>query len=94
MTRYEIYVLIVCIIVFTMLTALLTALIWYIVSLLLRAIKSGLEDEKIKIEYANRAKRKTSKALSFLDKAFSALVFLCSIMKISWSVLQVSAWVA
>ena len=77
MTRYEIYVLIVCIVVFTLLTALLTALIWSIVKLIVRTIKGGLEDEKIKIEYFNAMKKRQSKALSFIDKVFSAIIFLC-----------------
>ena len=77
MTRYEVYILIVCTVVFTLLTALLTCLIWYIVNLLLRSIKGGLEDEKIKIEYFNTMAQRKSKALSFIDKAFSAVIFLC-----------------
>ncbi len=77
MTRYEVYVLIVCILIFTLLTALLTGLIWYIVRLLLRSIKAGLEDEKIKIEYFGTTAKRKSKALSIIDKAFSAIIFLC-----------------
>lgn len=77
MTRYEVYVLIVCFLVFTLLTALLTGLIWYIVKLLLRSIKAGLEDEKIKIEYFSTTAKRKSKALSIMDKAFSAIIFVC-----------------
>ncbi len=77
MTRYEVYSLIVCIVVFILLTALLTGLIGYIVKLLLRSIKGGLEDEKIKIEYFSTTAKRKSKALSIIDKAFSAIVFLC-----------------
>ena len=77
MTRYEVYVLIVCTVVFTLLVALLTVLITYIVKSLLRSIKGGLEDEKLKIEYFSTTSKKKPKALSIIDKAFSAIIFLC-----------------
>lgn len=76
MSRYDIYILVLCIIVFVLLTVILTILIGYVVKLLLRSIRSGAEDERIKIEYFKAKKKKQSKALSIADKAFSGVVFL------------------
>lgn len=76
MSRHDIYNLILCIIVFVLLTVVLTILVGYVVKLLLRSIRAGTEDEKIKIEYEKAKKKKQSKALLLADKAFSGVVFL------------------
>ncbi|MBO5328762.1 MAG: hypothetical protein J6B04_06285 [Clostridia bacterium] len=51
MSQYEIYVLILCLIVFTVLTVLLGIMLGVIVKQTIRAINAGLEDDKIKKEY-------------------------------------------
>lgn len=51
MKGYDLYVFFLCLIVFVLLTALFTVLIVWITRLLIRLIRGGLEDEKIKKEY-------------------------------------------
>lgn len=51
MKGYDLYVFFLCLIVFTLLTALFVVMITWIVRLLIKAIRGGLEDEKIKKEY-------------------------------------------
>lgn len=56
MTGLELYVLFLCLVVFSLLTILFSAMLYYIVKTTLKTIKHGLEDERIKIEY-ERQKR-------------------------------------
>ena len=51
MTGYELYIFILCLIVFVLLTALLSVLITWIVRLMIKTLRGGLEDENIKTEY-------------------------------------------
>ena len=79
MGEYDIYVLILCLIVFIALTAVFVIGIVYIAKLLMRLIKTGAEDEKLKTEYQkSQIKTKGAKILSVIDKVFSA--FLCFIV--------------
>ena len=72
LTQYEIYVFILCLIVFILLTALFTTMIAYIVRLIVRLIRSGAEDEKIKIEYSK--KKRCAKCWDVISFCFSALI--------------------
>ena len=72
LTQYEIYVFILCLIVFVLLTALFSGMISYIVNLVIRLIRSGAEDEKIKIEYSK--KKKCAKCWDVISFCFSALI--------------------
>ena len=72
MQPYEIYIFILCFIVFAALTALFTTMITYIVRLILRLIRNGVEDEKIKIEYS-REKPK-SKFWNVISLCFSVII--------------------
>lgn len=75
MSDFEIYVFILCIIVFTALTAVFTVMIVFIGKLSVKLIRSGAEDEKIKTEYEKeKAKKKSSKFWSIVDKAVSGVV--------------------
>ncbi|MBQ8439480.1 MAG: hypothetical protein IJX19_02350 [Clostridia bacterium] len=71
-TSYDIYVFVLCLIVFALLTALFTTMIAYIARLFIRLIRSGAEDEKIKIEYSK--KKKCSKCLDVISLCFSILI--------------------
>ncbi len=51
MTGYDLYILFLCLIVFTLLTALFSVMLTYIIRMTIKTIKHGLEDERITIEY-------------------------------------------
>lgn len=51
MSGYDLYVFFLCLIVFTLLTCLFSAMLYYIIKLTLKSIKHGLEDERIITEY-------------------------------------------
>ena len=51
MSGYELYVFFLCLVVFTLLTGLFTAMLCYIVKTTLKTIRHGLEDERIIKEY-------------------------------------------
>lgn len=77
MTDYEIYVFLLCLIVFILLTALSTLCISIITRLSLRLIKSGYEDENILAEYEKqKTKKAKSKYSKILDCTLSAAVCL------------------
>lgn len=77
MTPYKAYVLILCLIVFVMLTTVFTAMMTALTRQALRLINVGAEDEKIYKEYAKRMKRGERKAGKVLDTLFSVL--LCAV---------------
>ena len=83
LTQYEIYVFILCLIVFVLLTALLSTMITYIVRLILRLIRSGAEDEKIKIEYSKE--KKCAKCWDVISFCFSALITLALLVALVFS---------
>jgi len=78
MSSFEIYVLILCAIVFTALSALFFFLISYIIKLTQRLVRSGAEDETIKIEYANEQKKKARRLPVVIDRIVSGV--LCCIL--------------
>lgn len=81
MTDYEIYVFLLCLIVFVMLTALSVLCISIITKLSLRLINSGAEDENILAEEEkNRAKRTKSKHGKFFDYVLSGVVCLVFVL--------------
>ena len=47
MSGYELYVFILCLVVFVLLTGLFSAMLYYIVKTTLKTIRHGLEDERI-----------------------------------------------
>ena len=57
MTAYEIYVFVLCFIVFSIFTVLFSVLITSLVRSYLRLVRLGAEDEKIKIEYEKEARK-------------------------------------
>ncbi|MBQ8230064.1 MAG: hypothetical protein IJZ32_05170 [Clostridia bacterium] len=58
MSQYDIYVFLLCLIVFVLLTVLSVVMLTYIVKLSLRLIRHGAEDEKIISEYEKALKKK------------------------------------
>lgn len=77
MTDYEIYVFILCLIVFLMLTGMSILCLSIITRQSLRLIRGGLEDEKILAEYRKKKARKPStKYLRFADRVFTGLICL------------------
>lgn len=77
MTDYEIYVFLLCLIVFLMLTTLSVVCLCIITRLSLRLIDSGAEDEKIREEHRKmREKKSSGKWVKVLDYTVSAVVCL------------------
>lgn len=74
MKSYEIYNLIVCLIVFVALTGLFSFLIINLIRLTLRTINAGLDDESIEAEYRKQQRKKESAALKAFDRIFPACV--------------------
>lgn len=86
MTQYEIYIFILCAIVFFMLTTLSIVAVTYIAKLSIKLIRVGAEDDKIiaedkktKAKKLNKASRIFDYALSFLMCIIFALVFSASL---------------
>lgn len=77
MTDYEMYVFFLCLIVFTILTALSVVCLWIITRLSLRLIRGGLEDESILKEHEKKQKhKKRIKYGKLADMLFSGMVCL------------------
>ena len=77
MTNYEIYVLILCVIVFLLLTSLSVICLAAIMRLTLKLIRSGLEDERILAEHRKKQdQKKASNIIRVVDYAFSGIVCL------------------
>ena len=74
MTDYEIYVFLLCLIVFVMLAGLSAFCIYTIAKLTLRLIKSGIDDEILVADYnKKRENAKKIKYIKIADSVFSAL---------------------
>jgi hypothetical protein len=77
MTDYEIYVFLLCLIVFLILTALSVVCLYIITKLTLRLIRGGLEDASILKEYEKNLKhKKRTKYLKLADVIFSGFICL------------------
>ena len=78
MSDYEIYGLVLCLIVFTIFTVLFTVMLVTILNATVKLIRSGAEDESIKTEYKKSLRQKKS---GILGKIISAVfcIFLCLI---------------
>ena len=73
MSQYEIYTLILCLIVFVAFTVLFTLMIGLIVKSTIKLIRSGIEDEEIRKEYKNAAVKRTT-VWEIVEKVFSILL--------------------
>ena len=75
MTGYDVYVFILCLVVFTLLVGVSTFLIAKIYNLTIKTIKCGVEDEKIKKEYLKlHQKKHKGKGLDFIVSLFFCVV--------------------
>lgn len=77
MSKFDIYVLIVCILVFAVLTALFSYLIYTLVKYSIKLIRLGGLDEELKIEYQKQSAKKHKKASKILDYVLSGV--LCAV---------------
>lgn len=78
MTSFEIYVFILCLIVFVALTALFSCLISHVIKLTVRLVRAGVEDERIQKEYADAQRKKNRRLPVILDRVVSIL--LCCVL--------------
>lgn len=83
MTQYEIYIFILCAIVFFMLTTLSIVAITYIAKLSIKLIRVGAEDDKITAEDKKTKEKKLNKTSKFFDYALS--FFLCIVFALVFS---------
>ena len=74
MTKQDIYVLVLCLIVFILLAGLSTVMITSIVKMTVKIIRHGLEDENIKTEYAKEKASKTKAKSGVFDYIVSLLL--------------------
>lgn len=72
MSGYELYVFFLCLVVFTLLTGLFTAMLYYIVKTTLKTIRHGLEDERIIKEYEKQ--KRENPIMQVICKCFCATV--------------------
>ena len=78
MNRDEIYSLIICLIVFTLLTAFFIFLLTHIFKLNKKVIKSGIDDEKIEADYVKRIERKECLACKIVNILTSSILILAT----------------
>ncbi len=84
MSGYDLYILFLCLIVFTLLTGLFSVLLYYIVKMTLKTIKHGLEDEKITNEY--RKNTKTNRIADIISRSITTILFVAILAVFSVSV--------
>ncbi len=88
MTDYEIYVLLLCLIVFVLLTALSVLCLSIITRLSLRLIRSGAEDKNILKEHKKKQSKKTqSKYAKVVDYVVSGMVCLLFVFMLIGSII-------
>ena len=68
MEGYELYVLLLCLIVYAALVALFSVLITFIVRQTLKLVRLGAEDEKIKTQYLKERQKKTAGIWGIIDR--------------------------
>ncbi len=83
MSPYEIYIFVLCFIVFSLFTVLFSTLLYYLVSLTLKLIRNGLEDEKIRQEYESAKTR--SRVVDIICRILSGIICLALIIAFSFS---------
>ena len=75
MSGFNVYVFLICLIVFILLTGIFTWFTIYVIKSSLKLVSLGAEDEKIKTEYVKtKNATKRARALSIFDKVFSLVV--------------------
>lgn len=84
MTGYDIYILVICLIVFVELTALFAVMLRYVIKKTIQAIEHGLEDDRITIEYykekqKNKGVQKICKIVVTFLLCFVFIIFAFSV---------------
>lgn len=79
MTPFDIYVFILCFIVFASLTAVFSVLIASLIKLTVRLVRTGAEDERIKTEYNQTQKRGCSGCLPVIVDRVVSVILCCVI---------------
>lgn len=75
MSSYDIYIFFLCLVVFTMLTALFSVMLVIMVKHYLKLVRHGLEDENIKIEYEKAKENEKKTSTKVLGCIFSVVTF-------------------
>ncbi len=83
MSDYEVYVFFLCLVVFVSLTALFSVMLHVLLKQGYKAIKHGLEDDRIKTEYIKEKQRKALPEIIF--KVLSAFLFVVVILMLLFS---------
>ena len=78
MSKFELYIFTLCLIVFVLLTVIFTAFVVCLVRMYLKMTKAGVNDEKIKKEYLKEQGKKPSIFGQIIDKA--VLVLCCAVL--------------
>ena len=78
MTPYDIYIFVLCLVVFVMLTLVFSIMLGNLASLTIKLIRHGGMDNQIKTEYKKRALKKPSRFGTIIDRVVSVL--LCLVM--------------
>ena len=76
MTPYELYIFVLCLVVFIMLTLVFSIMIGNLAVLTIKLIKHGAMDDQIKTEYKKRAAKKPSRFGVVVDRVVSVLLCL------------------
>ena len=84
MKPYDVYVFVLCMIVFVMFVGLFSYLLYLLIDMNRKLIRHGVEDEKIKIEYEKSQRKK--RVGMILDKVVSALICLVMCGSFAFSV--------
>lgn len=94
MSDYEIYSLLLCIIVFVLLTAVFSALLIYALRLKLTLVRAGLQDEKIKRGYEKERMKLRDDGVFFtvLPHIFSALLLLLLVFSLVLNATETQAF--
>ncbi|MBO5926600.1 MAG: hypothetical protein J6Q38_03475 [Clostridia bacterium] len=85
MSAYDIYVFLLCLIVFALLAGLSTILLITIIKLTVKLIRHGVEDEQLKTEYLEERKNKKCAIIRRIDLVLSSVlcVLLCAVFAFS-----------
>ncbi|MBQ3234900.1 MAG: hypothetical protein IJA97_01945 [Clostridia bacterium] len=83
MEQFAVYKFFLSLIVFVVLTVIFTAFVVYVIKVSRRIIKSGMDDEKIKIEYEKKIARKSSIICTIFEKL--VLILCCAFVLIAFA---------
>ncbi len=82
MEQFNLYIFFLCLIVFVLLTTILSTFVVLLVRYYVKMTKAGLNDEKIKIEYEKEKKKKSSVISKIIDK--TVLILSCAVLFVAF----------